>query len=83
MSKARKGRALYILDEPTSGLHAADVENLMRALKLLTRGGATVVLSEHHAAVIRGADCVVDLGPGSGRDGGRLLLPVWKKLKSR
>jgi excinuclease ABC subunit A len=73
LGKVRKKSPLYILDEPTTGLHAADVENLMRAFRMLTDGGATVVISEHHDAVIRAARCVVDLGPGSGIDGGRLL----------
>ncbi len=73
LSKVRKGSPLYILDEPTTGLHASDVEKLLQAFEMLTDGGATVVVSEHHEAVIRAARCVVDLGPGSGVDGGRLL----------
>jgi len=73
LGKTRKKSPLYILDEPTTGLHAADVENLLRAFKMLTVGGATVVVSEHHEAVIRAARWVIDLGPGSGRNGGKLM----------
>ena len=64
---------LYILDEPTAGLHAADVAALLRALDRLVAAGGTVVVSEHHEAFLRFADRVVDLGPGSGAEGGRLV----------
>ncbi|MFE6995893.1 excinuclease ABC subunit UvrA [Microbacterium sp. NPDC057659] len=65
--------ALYVLDEPTTGLHAADVDTLFRMLVALKDQGHTVVVIEHNPAVIRRADWLIDLGPGAGRHGGRLL----------
>jgi len=64
---------LYVLDEPTVGLHAVDAARMLRALRLLTRQGNTVVVVEHDPAVIRGADHLIVLGPGGGGDGGRIL----------
>ncbi len=73
MGRTAKGPVLYILEEPTTGLHRADVENLVAALQGLVDLGRTVVAVEHHPDVIRAADRVVDLGPGSGEDGGRVV----------
>jgi excinuclease ABC subunit A len=73
LSERGHGRALYVLDEPTVGLHFADVQRLLDVLDDLTARGDTVVLVEHHLDVIRCSDWVVDLGPGGGRDGGRLV----------
>jgi len=64
---------LYVLDEPSIGLHAADSARLIRALRRLRDGGNTVVVVEHDEAVIRAADHVIDMGPGAGADGGRVL----------
>jgi len=64
---------LYILDEPSIGLHARDNERLVRVLERLRDQGNTVVVVEHDPAVIRAADVVIDLGPGAGTSGGRLL----------
>lgn len=66
---------LYVLDEPTTGLHAADVERLVATLRDLVAAGNTVVVVEHDLGVLRSADHFVELGPGAGRQGGRL---VWQ-----
>jgi excinuclease ABC subunit A len=63
----------YILDEPTVGLHPRDTDRLLAALRGLQRRGNTVVVVEHDEAVIRAADYLVDIGPGAGKDGGRIL----------
>lgn len=73
LSRSTTGTALYVLDEPTTGLHLADVTMLVDALRALTGKGHTVLAVEHHPDFIAAADWVVDLGPGSGDDGGRLL----------
>ncbi len=73
MGRAAAGPVLYILEEPTIGLHRADVENLLKALQELVSRGRTIIAVEHHPDVIRAADHVVDLGPGSGEEGGRVV----------
>lgn len=65
---------VYVLDEPTSGLHLADVEHLLGLLDRLVDGGRSVVVIEHHQAVMAHADWIVDLGPGAGHDGGRVVF---------
>ncbi|MCF3963967.1 excinuclease ABC subunit UvrA [Streptomyces fuscigenes] len=73
LQRARRGHTLYLLDEPTTGLHPADTDLLMRQLHGLVDGGDTVIVVEHDMGVVAGADWVVDLGPGAGDAGGRVV----------
>jgi excinuclease ABC subunit A len=73
LQRASRGDALYVLDEPTTGLHPADVEKLMEQLSRLTDAGNTVIVVEHDMSVIAGSDWIVDVGPGAGEDGGRIV----------
>jgi len=70
---AEKGD-VYVLDEPTTGLHLADVENLLGLLDRLVDSGKSVLVIEHHQAVMAHADWIIDLGPGAGHDGGRIVF---------
>ncbi|MGS2587619.1 excinuclease ABC subunit UvrA [Streptomyces hebeiensis] len=67
-------RSVYVLDEPTAGLHLADVEQLLGLLDRLVDSGKSVIVVEHHQAVMAHADWIIDLGPGAGHDGGRIVF---------
>jgi excinuclease UvrABC ATPase subunit len=70
---AEKGD-VYILDEPTTGLHLADVEQLLGLLDRLVKSGKSVIVIEHHQAVMAHADWIIDIGPGAGHDGGSIVF---------
>ncbi len=74
LAKTGSGPALIVLDEPTTGLHAADVKVLLAAWERLLDAGHTLLVADHDLAVLRHADQVLDLGPGSGPEGGRLVV---------
>ncbi|HQL50593.1 MAG TPA: excinuclease ABC subunit UvrA [Kiritimatiellia bacterium] len=74
LSKRATGKTLYLLDEPTTGLHFADVHKLLDLLLRLRESGNTVVVIEHNLDIIKCADVVIDLGPGGGDEGGRLVV---------
>jgi excinuclease UvrABC ATPase subunit len=74
VAKGGGDSAVIVLDEPTTGLHLKDVDNLLRLLDRIVDGGKTVIVIEHHQAVMAHADWIVDLGPGAGHDGGRVVF---------
>jgi excinuclease ABC subunit A len=73
LQRTARGDTLYILDEPTTGLHAADVEKLVTQLDGLVEAGNTVIVVEHDMRVVQGSDWVIDIGPGAGEEGGRIV----------
>lgn len=73
LSRRATGKTLYILDEPTTGLHAADVKRLLHVLQALVSSGNSMVIIEHNLDVIKSADHVIDLGPGGGAAGGKIV----------
>lgn len=85
LQRARRGHALYLLDEPTAGLHPSDIALLLRQLHRLVDAGNTVVLVEHDLDTIATADWVIDLGPGGGDAGGRVVAagPPAKVARAR
>jgi len=74
LQRAQRGDALYVLDEPTTGLHPLDVDRLMAQLHGLVDAGNTVVVVEHEMRVVADADWVIDVGPGAGEAGGRIVV---------
>jgi excinuclease ABC subunit A len=73
LSKRGSRDTVYILDEPTTGLHFADVERLIKVLKLLVRKGNSIFVIEHNIDVIRNSDWIIDLGPSGGDKGGEII----------
>jgi excinuclease ABC subunit A len=73
LQRTGRGNTLYVLDEPTTGLHPSDVEKLMAQLDGLVESGNTVIVVEHDMRVIAGSDWVIDIGPGAGDEGGRVV----------
>ncbi|HEX4496306.1 MAG TPA: excinuclease ABC subunit UvrA, partial [Thermoanaerobaculia bacterium] len=73
LQRVGRGNTLYILDEPTTGLHPTDVERLMTQLDGLVAAGNTVIVVEHDMSVVAGSDWVIDIGPGAGEEGGRVV----------
>lgn len=73
LQRAHRGQTLYVLDEPTTGLHPSDVAKLMKQLHGLVDAGGTVVAVEHDMTVVTSSDWVIDIGPGAGEEGGRVV----------
>jgi excinuclease ABC subunit A len=73
LQRIQRGSTLYILDEPTTGLHPSDVERLVKQLDGLVQAGNTVIVVEHDMHVVASSDYVIDIGPGAGEDGGRVV----------
>ncbi|HZI11166.1 MAG TPA: excinuclease ABC subunit UvrA [Myxococcus sp.] len=74
LQRVQRGHTLYVLDEPTTGLHPSDVDKLMSQLNGLVEAGNTVILVEHDMRVIAASDWVIDMGPGAGEEGGRIVV---------
>jgi excinuclease ABC subunit A len=74
LQRTQHGDTLYVLDEPTTGLHPFDVDKLMTQLGGLVDAGNTVIVVEHDMRVVAGSDWIIDIGPGAGDEGGRVVV---------
>jgi excinuclease ABC subunit A len=83
LQRIQRGNTLYVLDEPTTGLHPSDVEKLIAQLDRLVDAGNTVILVEHDMRVVAASDAVIDIGPGAGEDGGRVVASGTPREVSR
>jgi excinuclease ABC subunit A len=73
LQRSQRGETLYVLDEPTTGLHPSDVAKLMKQLQGLVGAGNTVIVVEHDMSVANASDWIIDIGPGAGDEGGRIV----------
>ena len=73
LQRTQRSQTIYVLDEPTTGLHPSDVEKLIVQLDGLVESGNSVIVVEHDMAVVAASDGVIDIGPGAGEDGGRIV----------
>jgi excinuclease ABC subunit A len=73
LQRSQRGETLYVLDEPTTGLHPSDVAKLMKQLQGLVAAGNTVIVVEHDLSVAAASDWIIDIGPGAGDEGGRIV----------
>lgn len=74
LQKTSTGKTIYILDEPTTGLHTYDIQNLLNILNKIVDNGDTVIVIEHNLDIIKSSDYIIDLGPGGGNNGGKLIV---------
>ncbi|OYV84768.1 MAG: hypothetical protein B7Z73_14830, partial [Planctomycetia bacterium 21-64-5] len=83
MSAARKGRTLFLLDEPSTGLHFSDIVQLLDCFEALLAVGHSLIVVEHNLQLIQAVDYLIDLGPGAGDEGGRVVVQATPEELSR